>query len=53
MMKPGPNYRMSKASKINLAVNWWRAGQAVRRRALIMGELHGAVIIKSKRERDN
>ena len=52
-MKAGPNYRMSKAGKINLAVNWSRPGQAQRRRTIILGELYGAQVIKSKRERDN
>lgn len=51
-MKPGPNYRMSKAGKINLAVNWARPNRAQRRRTIIQGELYGAVIVKSKRERD-
>lgn len=53
MMKPGPNYRMSKAGKINLAVNWSRSNKAARRRTIIQGELYGAVVTKSKREKDN
>lgn len=53
MMKPGPNYRMSKAGKTNLAVNWSRPGQAQRRRTIILGELYGAQVIKSKRERES
>ena len=53
MMKPGPNYRMSKAGKINLAVNWSRPAQAQRRRSIMQAELYGAQILKSKRERDN
>lgn len=52
-MKSGPNYRMSKAGKINLAVNWNRANKAARRRTIIQGELYGAVVVKSKRERDS
>lgn len=53
MIKPGPNFRMSKSGKIYLATTWNRANRAARRRTVILGELHGALVIKSKRERDN
>lgn len=53
MMKPGPNFRMSKSGKIYLAVNWYRSAKAARRRTLIEGELYGSAVVKSKRERDN
>jgi hypothetical protein len=53
MMKSGPNYRMSKAGKTNLAVNWNRANRAARRRSIIQGELYGAVTVKSKREKES
>lgn len=52
-MKPGPNYRMSKAGKVNLAVNWNRPNLPQRRRSIIQGEMFGAVIVKSKREKDS
>lgn len=52
-MRPGPNYRMSKAGKTHLACTWNRPNQAQRRRTIIQGELYGAVVVKSKRERDN
>jgi len=51
-MKPGPNYRMSKAGKTHLATTWNRPNQAQRRRTIILGELYGAQVIKSKRERE-
>ena len=53
MMKPGPNYRMSKAGKIYLATTWHRANRSARRKTLILGELHGSLVVKSKRDRDN
>lgn len=53
MKKPGSNYKMSKASKINLIVNWARPNKAQRRQTVIEGELYGREVIKSKRERDN
>lgn len=53
MMRPGPNFRMSKAGKIYLATTWSRANKEARRRGIIMAELYGSVVIKSKRERDN
>lgn len=53
MMKPGPNFRMSKAGKVDLARNWYRPNRTQRKRTIIQGELFGSVMIKSKRERDN
>ena len=53
MIKPGPNFRMSKAGKIDLAVNWNRPNKGARRRTIILGELYAAQVIRSKRERDN
>jgi len=52
MMKPGPNYKMSKAGKIHLAVNWSRRNKGLRRKTLILGELYGSQIVKGKREKD-
>ena len=52
MMRPGPSYRMSKSSKIHLARTWNRPQKGLRRRTVILGELYGNQIIKSKRERD-
>lgn len=52
-MKPGANYRMTKSGKIYLAVTWNRANKKARRRSIILGEMHGAVVIKSRRERDS
>lgn len=53
MMKPGPNYRMSKAGKINLAVNWNRPNRTARRRTIILGELYAVQVIRSKKEKDS
>ena len=53
MMKPGPNYKMSKTGKIYLACTWNRSNRAARRRSLIQSELYGTQVIKSKREREN
>jgi hypothetical protein len=52
MMKSGPNYRMSKAGKVDLARNWHRPNRAQRKRTIILGELYGAVIVKSRREKE-
>lgn len=52
-MKPGPNYRMSKAGKTYLAVTWNRNNRRARKQSLIQSELYGSAVIKSKRERDN
>lgn len=53
MIKPGPNFKMSKAGKIDLAVNWNRPNKGARRRTIIQGELYAAQVVRSKRERDN
>ena len=51
MLTPGPNYKMSKAGKIYLAVTWNRALLNQRKRALIQAELADKVVIRSKRDR--
>lgn len=51
-MKPGPNFKMSKSGKTYLAVTWNRSNRRARRRSIIQSELYGAVIAKSKRERE-
>lgn len=53
MMKPGPNFRMSKAGKIYLAVTWNRPNKRARRLSTIQSELYGSAVVKSRRERDN
>jgi hypothetical protein len=50
MKKPGPNYKMSKAGKISLAVNWNRPHKSARRRGIVQAELYGSEVIKSKRD---
>lgn len=52
MMKPGANYKMSRAVKTMLARNWASPTFSVIRRAAIEGELYGRVVVKSKREKD-
>lgn len=49
MMKPGPNYKMSRAAKTMLSRNWNRPAISVIRRAVIEGELYGRLVVKSKR----
>ena len=53
MKTPGSNYKMSKAGKIALAVNWNRPDKRARRKSIIQAELYGSEVIKSKRERTN
>ena len=53
MKKPGPNYKMSKAGKINIAVNWSKPGRAARKRGIVQAELYGAETIRSRRERSD
>jgi len=53
MKTPSANFRMSKAGKINLAVNWNRPNKNARRRSIIQAELYGSEVVKSKREREN
>ena len=52
-MRPGPNYRMTKSSKIYLAVTWNRSNRRTRRQSIIQSELFGSAIIKGRRERES
>lgn len=52
MKTANANFKMSKAGKINLAMNWHKPGRAVRRRSIVQAELYGAEVIKSRKERD-
>lgn len=49
MMKPGANYRMSRAVKTMLARNWSNPKLSVIRQAAIEGELYGRMVVKTKR----
>jgi hypothetical protein len=49
-MKPGPNYKMSRAAKTVLANSWNRPNRGAIRRAVIQGELYGKAIIKSRKD---
>ena len=49
MMKPGANYRMSRAVKTMLARNWDSPKLSVIRRAAIEGELYSRVVVKTKK----
>jgi hypothetical protein len=51
MKKPGSSYKMSKAGKTNLAMNWHKPGRAARKRSIIQAELYGAEVVKSRKER--
>lgn len=53
MMRPGPNYKMSRAVKTMLARNWDNKNIEQIRRTAIEGELYSRVVVKSKKERDN
>lgn len=53
MKKPSANYKMSKAGKINLAMNWHKPGRGARRRSIIQAELYGAEVVRSRKERDS
>lgn len=53
MKKPGPNYKMSKAGKINIAVNWSKPGRAARKRGIVQAELYGSEVVRSRRERSD
>lgn len=53
MMKPGANYRMSRAVKTMLACNWNNPKLSVIRQAAIQGELYGRLIVKSKKDKDS
>ena len=52
MMRPGPNYKMSRAVKTMLARNWDNRNIGQIRHAAIEGELYSRVVVKSKRERE-
>lgn len=52
MKNPGPHYRMSKAGKISLAMNWHRAHRKARKLSIIQAELYGSEVVKSKKDRD-
>ena len=52
MMKPGPNYKMSRAVKTMLARNWDNKNIGQIRRAAIEGELYSRVVVKSKRDKE-
>jgi hypothetical protein len=52
MKKPGPNFKMSKAGKINLAVNSHKPGRAARKRGIIQAELYGSEVVKSRKDRE-
>jgi hypothetical protein len=49
-MKPGPNYKMSRAAKTQLACLWNRPFKNFIKRTIIEGELYGRVVIKGKRD---
>jgi len=51
-MKPGSNYKMSRAVKTMLARNWDNKNIGSIRRTAIEGELYSRVVVKSKKERD-
>lgn len=51
-MKPGSNYKMSRAVKTMLARNWDNRNISVIRSAAIQGELYGRVVVKAKKERE-
>lgn len=51
MMKPTSTYKMSKASKIMLAMTWSRPGKRARHRSVIDAELHSRLVVKQKRDR--
>ena len=52
MMKPGPNYKMSRAVKTMLARNWDNKNIGSIRRSAIEGELYSRVVVKAKKERE-
>jgi hypothetical protein len=51
-MKPTATYKMSRAAKTALAVNWNRPNRGQFKRTIIEGELFGRQIVKGKRDRD-
>lgn len=51
-MRPTATYKMSRAAKTALAVNWNRPNRGQFKRTIIEGELYGRQIVKGKRERE-
>lgn len=51
-MKPTANYKMSKAGKINLAMNWNKPGRAARKRSIVQAELYSTLVVRPKKDRD-
>lgn len=49
-MKPGPNYKMSRAAKTKLAHLWNRPFRNAIKRAIIEGELYGSMVVKVKKD---
>ena len=49
-MKPGPNYKMSRRAKTQLARLWNRPFKNFIKRTIIEGELYGHVIVKSRKD---
>ena len=52
MMKPGPNYKMSRAVKTMLARNWDNKNIGSIRRSAIESELYGRMVVKTKKDRE-
>lgn len=52
MIKPGANYKMSRAVKTMLARNWASSKLSVIRRAAIEAEICSRLIVKTKKDRD-
>ena len=50
-MKPGPNYRMSRAAKTVLAHNWHNPNLSMIRKSIIQGELYSRLVVKTKRDK--
>jgi hypothetical protein len=49
-MKPGPNYKMSRRAKTQLARLWNRPFKNFIKRTIIEGELYDRVIVKSRKD---
>ena len=49
-MKPGPNYKMSRATKTMLARNWNNPNLSSIRRSAIQGELLSTLSVKHKND---
>lgn len=52
MKQATSNYKMSKAGKINLAMNWHKPGQGARKRSIVQAELYALEVVRSKKPRD-